>query len=470
MGWKHFFSQRQLFAASSLVTLILFSVGCEWQEQRVGSPEQELVFPNIDTLDFDTLFTGQTSVTKRFRVRNPNPHAVVLDNIRLKNQPHSSFSVYINGQKGKHFEKQMLFGKDSMLVLVNVALPESHSTTPLEVVDELLFSVQDGKEYKIVLAAWSQNVQREEQLIITEQTTWTQNERPRLIRKKLRIDSLAILNLSEGVKIFFDRNAVFEIKGTLRANGSLEKPISLEPLRADGDYKKAPGQWQGLVFLKNSKNNLLRHTLIRGANTGLLVGEIGMKNPVTLSLYAVRIQHMAGSGIHAHKSHIRAQNTLIFNCRDYVLYHDGGGQYEYLHCTFSNYPNGFFRHHASYSFSEFYYIKGVKMTNPLRLVVRNSVLWGSRKEDILTNIEEPIQDKIKTSHSLLRSKNKPFSHSTNLSSDDTDFPKFSLPKEHNYTLKPDSPLRDKAEKSDLKEDLLGHPRNDKPDIGAYEVP
>ncbi|MCY4418730.1 MAG: hypothetical protein OXB93_02665, partial [Cytophagales bacterium] len=142
-----------------------------------------------------------------------------------------------------------------------------------------------------------------------------------------------------------------------------------------------------------------------------------------------------------------------------------GGTYNYLHCTFTNYPSIFPRYHSSYSFLD--HTEDSKDKNVLHLEILNSILWGPRGENISIKTMNSSST-VRVRYSLLRDYPSSLHHKTNLTSEETAFPQFSDVENHDYTLDLDSPLRDRAEKTDLSMDLDGNIRGDFPDIGAYE--
>ena len=71
---------------------------------------------------FDTLFTSIGSTTKRLRVMNPNKKALKISNISLAGGSESPYSIIVNGDEGVSFDDIVVFGEDSLLILVEVTI------------------------------------------------------------------------------------------------------------------------------------------------------------------------------------------------------------------------------------------------------------------------------------------------------------------------------------------------------------
>ena len=62
---------RKLFIATTLGALILLAFQCQPERSFVEDSDAKLTF-TVDTLFFDTVFTTIGTVTKSFRIKNPD--------------------------------------------------------------------------------------------------------------------------------------------------------------------------------------------------------------------------------------------------------------------------------------------------------------------------------------------------------------------------------------------------------------
>ena len=77
----------------------------------------QLLF-SADTALFDTILTDRLSITKRFRIYNPNTDAINISDIYLNEG--SEYSLIINGANENQAQDVLLRGKDSLLILVKL--------------------------------------------------------------------------------------------------------------------------------------------------------------------------------------------------------------------------------------------------------------------------------------------------------------------------------------------------------------
>ena len=230
-------------------TLFLGMVNCTPQEEEITfDPEAILTF-STDTVFFDTLFTDTVSFTKRFRVFNPQENAVNIASISLANGGNSSYDLYVNGIKGKQFPDQVVLGKDSLLILVEVTIPSRNEDLPFLVEDSIIFVTNENIQ-DVNLVSWGQDAHFFRQdAIITCNTVWTA-DKPYVLYGSVLVDSLCKLTIEEGVKIYINKGASIFIRGTLQVQGSPELIVQFTNVRLD--IENAPGQWVGLVFLEGS--------------------------------------------------------------------------------------------------------------------------------------------------------------------------------------------------------------------------
>lgn len=92
----------------------------------------------------------------------------------------------------------------------------------------------------------------------------------------------------------------------------------------------------GIHFLNGSKDNVIRHAIIKNAMKGIQVDTLANQSKPTLTISDTRIENMSVAGIYAQSSTILASNCLIANCGSWCVALTLGGSYEFYHCTLSN--------------------------------------------------------------------------------------------------------------------------------------
>ena len=128
---------RLLFA---FILLAGIFASCRYDEEIISSDQELALFYSEDTLSFDTVFTVSGSITKRLVVRNPNRNAIQLDRIYLGRGSESPYSIIVAGDESSDITGEVIYGEDSLLVLVNVTIDPNEAMQPFIVRDSILFA------------------------------------------------------------------------------------------------------------------------------------------------------------------------------------------------------------------------------------------------------------------------------------------------------------------------------------------
>jgi hypothetical protein len=444
-----------------LVTLFW---ACTPQEELVSkSPSLKLMVSN-DTVLFDTLLSTRGSMTRRFRVYNPNKSAIRFDEIKLAGMEGSAYSVIINGRPGPLVNNLVVYGKDSIQVLVTVEIDPRNEDLPYLVKDSVTF-MWNGNEGHVKLVAYGQDATYLTNTTVCTET-WT-SARPYVLMGDVLVEEGCTLTMEPGTHIFLDNGARLLVQGTIHAQGTAEQRIIVKNTRFDASYKIAPGQWDGIYFLEGSTANHIAYADIANGRNGLWIRTQDDDNDLDLTVQNTIIRHMAGSGVAAFQSEVRLENTLVYDCRDFLLVGFGGGRYEVDHCTLVNTPSSFFRRSPSVEFSDNLILEdGQVAYADLTVQIRNSIIWGAQTEELrftkagaTTEVTKNLQQNIYRSVGL---------HVGGLSSTQTNFPKFKAPGLFDYRLDDGSPAIDHGINIGIPIDLKGNPRDVAPDCGAYE--
>lgn len=442
--------------------LFLVALSCTPDEEKITTHEAADLTFSVDTVRFDTIFTSVGSITKRLSVRNRNQRAVEITRISLGRSTGSPYRIMVNGKQGTHFEGEVLFGGDSLLVLVEVTIDPREENLPFLVRDSLVFETNHNLQ-DVKLIAYGQDAHFIHREVLSGHTHWTA-EKPYVLSDTILVDSLSQLTIEEGAKIYFDYNASLFVGGTLAVNGTVENKVLFRNSRLD--VKEAFGQWGGIYFLEGSKNNLIDFAVIRNGTVGAYVGTPDEDNTEDLVISNTIIENMANAGLLAFNSDVYVYNTLINNCVQYIVGNFAGGNYRYTHCTFVNFGFGFFRDAPSAVFSDNVVLADDHvLTNDLVLEMGNTIVYGSLNEELLLNNGGGSVFTVNITNSLLKTRLEELDINKNVLNED---PKFIHPGIYNYQLDTLSPAKDAGADLMITLDLNGAERDAAPDIGAYE--
>ncbi len=188
------------FLSFLAIATIVFS--CELTEEKLITDSSANLTFSTDTVFFDTVFTSIGSITKRFKVYNPNKNAVEIERVGLGNSANSPYSLIINGRESSELEKVRLLGEDSLLVLVKVKIDPMNQNMPFVVRDSIVFRT-NGNLQDVKLIAWGQDANFLRDSVIECNTTWN-STKPYVIFNNVLVDSACSLTVLEGTKIYLN--------------------------------------------------------------------------------------------------------------------------------------------------------------------------------------------------------------------------------------------------------------------------
>jgi hypothetical protein len=422
-----------------------------------------LVFSN-DTIRFDTLFSTVGSTSKRIKVLNPSSNALNIERIYLGNGAQSSYTITVSGIRTREAEDQIIYGGDSLLVLVEVRIDPRDEDLPYLVKDSIVF-VTNGVAQDIKLIAWGQDAIFKGNEVIECNTTW-QPDRPVVLYAPVLVDSLCTLTVEPGCRIYSTHNTYLYVRGSLQVLGTASQRVLFRNDRLEPVYENAPGQWGGIVFLEGTGNNLLQYTVIRNAEYGIRLGKPDNDTIPDVVVRNTIIENMSHSGILCFTSDLYAVNTLVHNCKYYTAAGLGGGTYRFEHCTFSNSGFTFFRETPSFAISDNIPLDdGQVIVEDVHLSVINSIIHGNMQEEITFNADGGAAINALVAHSLLTTQYDGLSGNGNILNQD---PAFINAFNYNYRLDTLSPAKDAGMPLGIYTDLDSMLRDSLPDIGAYE--
>ncbi len=455
--------------ADGWIALILFLAvagSCTPEDEVLTRETGVALLFSADTVQFDTVFTTVGSTTRWLQVYNPQNKAVNVGSVSLATPDNSPFQLWLNGEEGTQFQDVRLRGGDSLLLLVEVTVDPQNANLPFIVKDSIEFSTNGSVQY-VNLEAWGQDAYFLKSEIVTRDSTFS-NERPYVICDSLRVAPEATLTLAAGTQLYFNDGAGLLVNGTLQASGTPEERVVLQHVRGDGAYQDAPGQWQGVYFGPESKNNQLDFTVIRNAVVGATVVSPDNDTVPDLSLNSAVIENMSGFGVLAVAADIDATNTLISNCAAGSVFGLGRAYYRFRHCTLTNEPGSSARedNEPLLGFDQ-NYSSSAQLTQDFSLRIINCIVWGGLDNELLFGSfesEGAVGIRLQLLNTIIKS--------TDTDLADINFynqpPQFVAPQEANYRPDSLSPAIDAGVPLGVERDLNGNLRDVQPDLGAYE--
>ncbi len=327
--------KRILFLLISVSAL----VSCK-KESFITSADARL-YTSVDTLAFDTVFTTTGSITKSFKIFNNNNQKIRLSQVKLSGGATSPFRINVDGVSASEINNIEMNANDSLYVFVQVNIDPNNSTLPFIAIDSILIDFNGNKRY-VQLQAYGQNAIFLKNIKLQGNVMWN-STLPYVIVGGIQVDTTATLTLSPGTKIYLHADAPFLVDGTLIANGTKEKKIIFSGDRLDEDYRDLPAGWPGIFFRNNSKNNSLRHTIIKNAYQGIVAQQLPLSSNPKLVMSQCIIDNIYDAGVLGINTRIYADNCLISNCGS-NLQLQSGGDYRFVNCTVASFSTQYISH------------------------------------------------------------------------------------------------------------------------------
>lgn len=324
-----------------LCTLLLtLTAGC-WQDEEFSTAPTDLLHFSTDSVNFDTVISGQPTNTRTFMVYNPNARSLRISRAFLGRGTESVFRVNIDGTflengEASNFE---LYAEDSLRVFLEMTAPVSDSDEPVAVEDELTFVLESGQTQSVTLTAYGQDVVVLKGWTVTADTTLTAR-RPYQVYDSLVVAPDVTLNLPAGARLYFHPDARLIVHGTLRAEGALGNEVMMRGDRmgnmfSNQPYDLIPGQWGGIVLTSGSYGNIFNYCDIHSGSFGLRC------DSADVSREKVRIENsvlhnVSGDVLTARACSLFVGNSQLTNAGGncVTLY---GGSSRFVHCTIANF-------------------------------------------------------------------------------------------------------------------------------------
>ena len=325
-----------------IILVLLGMVSCR-QDMVSNDPTLKLVFSH-DTMLFDTVFTAMGSSTKQLKVYNPNPNALCIEQVSMREGKY--FRINLDGENNMdEWRNITVRGGDSLFLFVRAYIDPLDKNTPVFIDDDIAFSV-NGNTQQINLQAYGQNIERiqsDSGLVVFQHLTLT-NKKPYLFYDT--VDVAGNLTIEAGSTIYMHAGSMLRAFGNVTAKGTREAPIIFRGDRTDRlfdsvPYRMASGQWDG-IYLLSSEGLLqpsyeLEHVDILSGSVGLYVysESVGFRQP-KLNLMNCRIHNHSVYGLVVQNVDATVVNCEISNCASYCVYL-AGGKHHFVHNTIASY-------------------------------------------------------------------------------------------------------------------------------------
>ncbi len=440
--------------------ILLFSVlvfACDNEESLNHDPNFNLEF-SLDSLTFDTIFTGLPSTTKQLKIYNRSSKPILIDNINLKKNS-TNYQLNINGIAGNHAKQITIPAKDSLYIFVQLHVPDSKQDAARLIENHIQFTYNSNTQY-FLLKSWAQDVIRFTTTKLQTQT-WTKNK-PYYIEKNLILESAQELTIEAGTKIYFQKGTGLYIDGNLNINGQFKESVFMSSYRREKLYENVPGQWDGLFFSKTSKNNFISHLHLENAIAGITAQSDANTN--TIEMEYSKLLNFSTTGIHAKNFNLKMHDVIVSNCGKQTVLLEGNADFKFSHCDFINYWQVSVRTDPAFSYR-------ANQTNQKKIKIYNSIIYGPKSNEFDFQQNENIE----VENSLIRLDDEKQNNFSKLFKDcifNTE-PEFVNRKEHDYQIRANSVLINKA-KLDIAKlfpfDFNGNSRlsDTAPDIGSLE--
>lgn len=332
-----------------LIIILLFGLSlssCK-KDQFITDSAAKLDFSATSIL-YDTVFTTVGSVTKTFIVYNRNSLPIKISSIRLAKGTASNFRINVDGSKGVLFSDVEIQGKDSLFVFAEVTVDPNNLNNPLIIRDSVLFET-NGNTQDVDMEAWGQDAYFHTPnvfptngfppySVISCNATWM-NDKPHVIYGFAVVDTACTLTILQGSRIYMHPNSVLWIYngGTLKIQGNISMPVTIQGDRLEPEYSEEPGQWGYIWLSPGSKNNEIDGAVIKNGLVGILADTVGNSSNPTLKISNTIIKNMSVAALYGRGTYINGSNCVFANCGQYVAALTIGGTYNFYHCTFANY-------------------------------------------------------------------------------------------------------------------------------------
>ncbi len=411
-----------------IVIVLGGSWGCE--KPLVTVNEGSLNF-SPDTVKFDSIFRNFLTPSERLVVANNTDENIEISRIWLESGDETQFSMIVDGIKGNDISDIVIRKEDSLLVLVNFI-----SEIRDDFVEEFIsFQIGDNVQ-RVPISAFvldafllrSRVIDNQLEGFFFQRDTFLTPEKPIIMDGAIIVPEDVTVTILPGTHIFFtpykvrtnmlqsppDTFVLFSqlfVNGTVNAIGTPDQPIILEGSRLEPDFFELPAQWRGVEFAPGSKDNILKHVLIKNAIYGVRVDSTSVNTQPKVIIQNSEIRNMSAYGIWGVgfsgdlglQPALLMENSLVHTCKEQTAFLWIGGNYEFYNCTFANFNLArVSRRSPQISITDFLEAPPNLFVVPTRAKFTNCIIWGSEEDEIGLELVGGAPLDISFNHTLIR--------------------------------------------------------------------
>lgn len=280
---------------------------------------------SADTVSLDTVFSTVPTSTYSFSVYNRSKKGLHISKIRLKRGNQTGYrvnvdGVYLDNASGSQAYDFDIRKEDSLRVFVELTPSLNNADVPKLVSDDIVFTLESGVEQSVNLRAYSWDAQMFDSLIISNDSV-IETDKPLLVYKGIKIDSMATLRINYPTKIYFHSGAGIDVYGKLIISG---QPMQGGDVVLRGDrtdrmfsylpYDRISGQWRGIHIYPSSSGNIISGADIHSSEYGVICDSAAYNSDETrLTVHHSTIHNCKGPGIQAFNSFVYISDSQISN-------------------------------------------------------------------------------------------------------------------------------------------------------------
>ena len=377
-----------LFNILLLLGVVAFCA-CDDGDSFTASPNNLLTF-STDTVSLDTVFSTVPSSTRSFWAYNRSGDGLRCTSVRLEGGNQSGFrvnvdGVYLSPDQGYSTTGIEVRDRDSIRIFVELTSSMANSDAPKHLSDNIVFTLESGREQKVALDAWTWDARFVRNLTVGRDTLISATDKPLVVYGMLTVEEGATLTLASGSTLYFHGEAGIDVKGRLVCKGDAGRQITLRGDRLDRmfdylPYDRVSGQWQGIHFAESSYDNDIEYTDIHSAFDGIRVDSSDVTRQ-TLAISHSTVHNCQGDAVAIVNSKVSVDDCQLTNALGHCLSVDGG-DVEVNSCTIAQfYPFDGLRGSAIYFSGVDYPLVNISCRNTIITGYADDEMMGGKPAD-----------------------------------------------------------------------------------------
>lgn len=298
---------------------------------------------SADTIDLDTVLTHTASATRTLTLYNDNSKGMTIATIAIEGEDAALFLANVDGTAisstapaTNGFDCR---GKDSLIAFVQYNAKDIDQDEAVASEARLVLTLANGLRQSVVLQGYSQDAIVIRGGIYNRDTTFAAT-RPYVVYDSIVVGEGATLTLTAGTTLLFKPEAYLKVRGTLKAEGTLEQPVTMRGHRLDDMFKYQPydridNQWQGITFTSTSYGNHLNHCDIHASNYGIVCDSSDVSR-LKLRMENTILHNTKQDALNLTSTQAYIGNTQITNAEGSCVNICGGDQ-QFIHCTIASF-------------------------------------------------------------------------------------------------------------------------------------